>query len=192
MKIKDIQIDGFGVWSGLSVHSLPEGMTVFYGPNEAGKTTLMQFLRTMFYGFTPERRHRYLPPVFGGRPGGSLRVTGPGGGYEINRRTQLDDPTVIGQVAVTGSDGLTQGQHRLNSLLGNVDESIFTNVFAIGLRELQELSTLDDTTAADELYKLSSGLDRVSLVDVMRQLRSARTQLVGPTPESGQVQGMLV
>jgi uncharacterized protein YhaN len=192
MKIKDIQIDGFGVWSGLSVHSLPEGMTVFYGPNEAGKTTLMQFLRTMFYGFTAERRQRYLPPVFGGRPGGSLRVTGPGGGYEINRRTQLDDPTVIGQVAVTGSDGLTQGQHRLNSLLGNVDESIFTNVFAIGLRELQELSTLDDTTAADELYKLSSGLDRVSLVDVMRQLRSARTQLVGPTPEIGQVQGMLV
>ena len=41
MKVRDIQIDGFGVWSGLSVDSLPEGMTVFYGPNEAGKTTLM-------------------------------------------------------------------------------------------------------------------------------------------------------
>ena len=43
MKVRDIQIDGFGVWSGLSVDSMPEGMTVFYGPNEAGKTTLMQF-----------------------------------------------------------------------------------------------------------------------------------------------------
>ncbi len=192
MKVRDIQIDGFGVWSGLSVHTLPEGMTVFYGPNEAGKTTLMQFMRTMFYGFTPERRQRYLPPVYGGKPGGAIRVTGPGGGYEITRRTQLDDPTIIGQVAVTGSDGTTQGQHRLTSLLGSVDESIFTNVFAIGLRELQELSTLDDTTAADELYKLSSGLDRVSLVDVMRQLRSARGQIVGATPEAGQVQGMMI
>ncbi len=192
MKIKDVQIDGFGVWSGMSVHTLPEGMTVFYGPNEAGKTTLMQFVRTMFYGFTAERRQRYLPPVFGGKPGGSLRVTGPGGGYEITRRTQLDDPTIIGQVAVTGSDGTTQGQHRLTSLLGSIDESIFTNVFAIGLRELQELSTLDDTTAADELYKLSSGLDRVSLVDVMRQLRAARTQICGATPEAGQIQGMML
>lgn len=192
MKIKDIQIDGFGVWSGLSVDSLPDGMTVFYGPNEAGKTTLMQFLRTMFYGFTPERRQRYLPPVFGGKPGGAMRVTGPGGGYEITRRTQIDDPSLIGQVAVTSSDGVTQGQHRLTTLLGSIDESIFSNVFAIGLRELQELSTLDDTTAADELYKLSSGLDRVSLVDVMRQLRAARTQIAGPTPETGQIQSILL
>lgn len=188
MKVKDLQIEGFGVWTGLSVDSLPDGMTVFYGPNEAGKTTLMQFLRAMFYGFTPERRSRYLPPVHGGKPGGAMRVTGPGGGYEIARRAQLNDPGVIGQLTVTSSDGLVQGQHRLAMLLGQVDESIFTNVFAIGLRELQELSTLDDTAAADELYKLSSGLDRVSLVDVMRQLRGARGQIVGPTPEIGQMQ----
>ena len=83
MKIKDVQVDGFGVWSGLTVDSMPDTMTVFYGPNEAGKTTLMQFLRTMFYGFTADRRGRYIPPVHGGKPGGAIRVTGPGGGYEI-------------------------------------------------------------------------------------------------------------
>jgi uncharacterized protein YhaN len=191
MKIRDIQIDGFGVWSELSVDSMPEGMTVFYGPNEAGKTTLMNFLRTMFYGFTPERRQRYLPPVHSGKPGGTIRVTGPGGGYEIARRATLNDPTIAGQLSVTSSDGITQGQHRLTSLLGNVDESIFTNVFAIGLRELQELSTLDDTAAADELYKLSSGLDRVSLVDVIRQLRSSRAHLAAGDNENAQMHGLL-
>jgi uncharacterized protein YhaN len=190
MKIRDVQIDGFGVWSGLSVDSMPEGMTVFYGPNEAGKTTLMNFLRTMFYGFTAERRARYLPPVYGGKPGGAMRVSGPGGGYEIARRATLNDSSVFGQLTVTSSDGITQGQHRLTSLLGNVDESIFTNVFAIGLRELQELSTLDDTAAADELYKLSSGLDRVSLVDVIRQLRTARTSIASYSEESAQLQSM--
>jgi len=191
MKVRDIQIDGFGVWSGLSVDSLPDGMTVFYGPNEAGKTTLMQFLRTMLYGFTAERRQRYLPPVFPGKPGGAMRVSGPGGGYEIARRATLNDPSIVGQLTVTSSDGVTQGQHRLTSLLGSVDESIFTNVFAIGLRELQELSTLDDTAAADELYKLSSGLDRVSLVDVMRQLKTARGQIVSTTADVGQMSTML-
>lgn len=191
MKIRDVQIDGFGVWSGLNVDSMPEGMTVFYGPNEAGKTTLMNFLRTMFYGFTTERRARYLPPVHGGKPGGAMRVTGPGGGYEIARRATLSDASVVGQLTVTSSDGITQGQHRLTSLLGNVDESIFTNVFAIGLRELQELSTLDDTAAADELYKLSSGLDRVSLVDVIRQLRTARTTIASSSDDHAQMQSML-
>ena len=179
MKVKDIQIDGFGVWTGLSVDSLPEGMTLFYGPNEAGKTTLMQFVRAMLYGFTEERRDKYLPPVFGGTPGGALRVTGPGGGYQIRRHSQLTDSGVTGQLSVTGQDGLSQGQHRLSMLLGQIDEPIFTNVFAIGMRELQELSTLDDTAAADELYKLSSGLDRVSLVDVLRSLRSGRQSMVG-------------
>ena len=188
MRIKDVQIDGFGVWSNLTVDSMPDTMTVFYGPNEAGKTTLMQFLRTMFYGFTADRRGRYIPPVYGGKPGGAIRVTGPGGGYEITRRSTLDQNGTAGHLTVTGSDGLAQGQHRLAMLLGQVDESIFTNVFAIGLRELQELSTLDDTAAADELYKLSSGLDRVSLVDVTRQLKTARQQIVGPTPEQGQMQ----
>jgi uncharacterized protein YhaN len=192
MKIRDIQIDGFGVWSGLSVDSMPDGMTVFYGPNEAGKTTLMNFLRTMFYGFTAERRQRYLPPVHGGKPGGAIRVTGPGGGYEIARRATLNDPTIAGQLTVTSSDGITQGQHRLTSLLGNVDESIFTNVFAIGLRELQELSTLDDTAAADELYKLSSGLDRVSLVDVIRQLRASRAHMAAANDDQAQLHSLLM
>ncbi len=179
MKVKDIQVDGFGVWTGLSVDSLPEGMTLFYGPNEAGKTTLMQFLRAMLYGFTESRRERYLPPLHGGSPGGAIRVTGPGGGYEIRRHNQLTDAGTNGRLTVTGQDGLVQGQHRLTTLLGQIDEPIFTNVFAIGIRELQELSTLDDTAAADELYKLSSGLDRVSLVDVMRSLRAGREDLVG-------------
>lgn len=179
MKVKDIQVDGFGVWTGLSVDSLPESMTLFYGPNEAGKTTLMQFLRAMLYGFTEDRRQRYLPPVHGGTPGGAIRVTGPGGGYEIRRHHQLSDDGIQGQLSVTGQDGLSQGQHRLSMLLGQIDEPIFTNVFAIGIRELQELSTLDDTAAADELYKLSSGLDRVSLVDVMRSLRGGRRELIG-------------
>lgn len=179
MKVKDIQIDGFGVWTGLSVDSLPEGMTLFYGPNEAGKTTLMQFMRAMLYGFTEERREKYLPPVHGGTPGGAIRVTGPGGGYQIRRHSQLTDTGTTGRLAVTGQDGLSQGQHRLSMLLGQIDEPIFTNVFAIGMRELQELSTLDDTAAADELYKLSSGLDRVSLVDVLRSLRGGRGELIG-------------
>ncbi len=191
MKVKDIQIDGFGVWSGLAVDSIPDTMTLIYGPNEAGKTTLMQFLRAMFYGFTPERRGRYLPPVYGGVPGGSIRVTGPGGGYQIRRHSHATDSGVVGQLSVTGQDGLAQGQHRLTGLMGQIDEAIFTNVFAIGIRELQELSTLDDTSAADELYKLSSGLDRVSLVDVMRSLRTGRKKLVGKAKPDDEESTML-
>ena len=72
MKISALQIDGFGVWTGLKMEALSEKLNVFYGPNEAGKTTLMQFIRAVLYGFSEERRH-YLPPIHGGRPGGQQR-----------------------------------------------------------------------------------------------------------------------
>jgi uncharacterized protein YhaN len=51
-------------------------------------------------------------------------------------------------------------------------------VFAIGLREIQELGALDDTDAAQWLYKLASGGDRVSLVDVLAELAKARQRLI--------------
>ena len=70
MRIGELHIDGFGTWKDLSLGEFGDGVTVVYGPNEAGKTTLMQFIRTVLYGFNPYRRQRYLPPLRGGQPVG--------------------------------------------------------------------------------------------------------------------------
>ena len=61
MKINDVRVDGFGVWTDLTLNQLSPEVTVFFGPNEAGKTTLMQVVRAVLYGYSPERRKRYLP-----------------------------------------------------------------------------------------------------------------------------------
>jgi uncharacterized protein YhaN len=177
VKITDIHVDGFGVWNTMAVDELSDGVTLFFGRNEAGKTTLMQFLRTVFYGFSPERRH-YLPPVYGGVPGGMLRVKNHSGEFVIERRQSDLDPQGPGRAIVLASNGSRQGQHLLNVLLSGVDESIFNNVFAIGIRELQELATLDDTQAAEQLYNLANGMDRVSLVEVMRNLQAEKRKRV--------------
>ena len=64
MKITDLEIEGFGVWKGLNLKDLSGKLTVIYGHNEAGKTTLMQFVRSALYGFHQQERARYLPPVY--------------------------------------------------------------------------------------------------------------------------------
>lgn len=181
MRITDIRIDGFGVWTDLRVESLNDGLTVFYGANEAGKTTLMQFIRTVFYGFSPQRRLRYTPPVHGGRPGGAVTVVAPNGKFVVERHAaRLDAVDSTGRLVVTADDGAVHGQLTLNHLLGGVDEHIYTNIFAIGLRELQELSALNDSAAADQIYKLTTGLDRVSIIDVMREMEASRERLLSP------------
>jgi len=177
MKITDLAVDGFGVWKGLSVDDLSERLTVFFGENETGKTTLLQFVRSVLYGFSPERRGRYLPPVRGGRPGGSLGIASPSGRFRIQRFADQRDP-VEGQLEVIAADGTIQGRHQLASLLADVDEATFNNVFAIGLREIQQLGTLTDTEAARQLYDLTGGLDRVSLPEVVRELQTSRTRIL--------------
>ena len=52
MKLKKITIDQFGVWRDLEMRGLGDGLNVVFGPNEVGKTTLMQFVRSMLYGVT--------------------------------------------------------------------------------------------------------------------------------------------
>jgi len=192
VKITDIQVDGFGVWTDLEVADLSEQMTVFYGRNEAGKTTLMQFVRTVLYGFSPERRSRYLPPVYGGRSGGSLAIAHAEGEFRMRRRAKpTDDFDAPGELVVSAASGGVQAASFVNSLLADIDESIFNNVFAVGLREIQELGTLDSTEAADQLYKLTSGLDRVSLVDVMRELESSRENVLAQTKEGDAIMQLL-
>ena len=61
MRIRKLRVDGFGVWTGLELSDLNAPLVVFYGENEAGKTTLMQFIRAVLYGFSDDRRQRYLP-----------------------------------------------------------------------------------------------------------------------------------
>ena len=79
---------------------------------------------------------------------------------------------------MTGAGGFEHGPDILPAILCNVDEPIFDNVFAVGLEELQELATLNDTDASALLYNLSVGLDRVSLIDVMRELHGSRNRIL--------------
>lgn len=179
MKIHDIQVDGFGVWKGLQANDLTHSVTVFYGQNEAGKTTLMQFVRSVLFGFAADRREKYVPPVYGGLAGGSLSVHSGSARFEIKRHIDPAQPTsTSGELTLVDDlTGEVHGQSQLSGLLSNIDESIFNNVFAVGLREIQELNALNNTQAADHLYRLTSGLDRVSLVDVMRDVGRRRDLL---------------
>ncbi|MDZ7617814.1 MAG: AAA family ATPase, partial [Patescibacteria group bacterium] len=176
MKISRLSIDGYGVWTGLRVERFGEGLNVLYGPNEAGKTTLLAFIRGVFHGFASTQGH-YLPPIRGGRPGGSVEVVGTHGQFVLERHLDVGADQREGFV-LTAMDGTRHGESMLRGILGNVDEAVFQNVFAVGLREMQELATFSDSKAAELLYSLTAGLDRVSLVEVVRELDASRNRLL--------------
>ncbi len=199
MKISTLQIDAFGVWHDLRLENLSDGVTAFYGRNEAGKTTVMQFVRSILYGVTDDRRLRYLSAGAGergtgergtGEQGGWIEAIGPGGQMRIARYFDRPDDN-LGQVRVTLGEGRIQGPQPLLTALADVDEATFNNVYAVGLRELQELATLSDSDSARWLYSLTTGLDRVSLFDVMRTLESSRNQLLARDQQAGEIRQLV-
>ncbi len=88
---------------------------------------------------------------------------------------------------ISDNHGVRREGRPLALLLDGVDEVIFNNVFAFGLGEIQELATLTDSAAADLLYELTLGLDRVSLSDVVHELETSRRRLLAETNGSGQI-----
>lgn len=189
MQLKQIEIDGFGVWHDLSIEQLSPTITVLFGHNEAGKSTLLHFLRTMLYGQEPDLERRYLPPLHGGEPGGALRVHGSMGRFKVVRRYNEDGSEE--QVWIEASDGTRQSRAQLDALLEGVDRLTYSNIFAVGLREMQLLATLDDSVAAQKIYELTSGLDRISLAEVMRELEDSRCRLISGRDEEALVDQLL-
>lgn len=220
MKIISLDIERFGLWSDLHLTKLEGGLNVFYGPNEAGKTTLMDFVRTILYGLHEERL-RYAFPYSLDRKyaknaqnespeaehehpqrrkkekwisGGSLTVASPDGRFHVQRFFDPHDLQLGSDdgLSITSERAIHQDSAILRTILSGIDEQTFNNVFTFGLDELRKLGTLDDTAAAEMLFRLSIGLDRVSLVDVLRSLSRSRTDMIDPSgKETGLLQQML-
>ena len=183
MNISELHVDDFGAWHNLTLDDLSESATVFYGRNEAGKTTLLNLIRTVLYGFSEKRCKKYLPPAQGAEAGGSLSISDINGRYSLHRSAPSNYRGGEGTFRVSSADGGKHGKELLTTLLAGVDETIFNNVFAVGLSQMQQLATLSDTEAAEQLYGLATGVDRVSLGDVTRELETRRCSLL-TTPES--------
>ena len=60
MFLKLINIEHFGTWEKSVLDEFELSTTVIYGPNEAGKSTLMEFIRGIFFGWTENDRTKYL------------------------------------------------------------------------------------------------------------------------------------
>ena len=74
---------------------LGDGLNLIYAPNESGKSTWCQFLRTMFYGFPPRERGEFadknrFAPWDGSPMSGTMDVGDPSQG--ANRFLSANSP----------------------------------------------------------------------------------------------------
>lgn len=189
MQISELAIERFGVWQQLSLPLKSPGINVFYGPNEAGKTTMMRFVRSILFGLQPAdsatspRRGRV--PVWSG----SLIVEHEDDLFDIRRAGRPDAPH--GRLWVSGFDDDRAAHEQLDELLQGVTRDLYQHVFSIDLQELQELSTLDGSELAQRIYDLTLGPRGQALLHATHQVRSELDRLAAPQEDSGLLMDVL-
>ncbi len=130
MRIKSIKINEFGILKNIS-RNFSDGISVIYGENEAGKTTMALFIRCMLYGVTNTKKYgnlnlrKRILPFSGTNASGSMAISHQGTDYLISRvfgQTSKNDTLKITNLS-TGAEFLTDKEP--GETFMDMDESVF-------------------------------------------------------------------
>ncbi|QJD81891.1 AAA family ATPase [Cohnella herbarum] len=190
MYIKELHVDGYGALSGVKLR-LDAPVTVIYGPNEAGKSTLLRFVRSMLYGF-PTRKEPVErgEPVLGGRHGGRLLLADKSGQeWLLERYAERGS-----EVTVRDPGGMERAVRQAEwqrMLLGGISEQLFRQLFSVSLNELNELRTLQGEEVGNYLYH--AGLAGGSAItSASRRLGAEMDRLYRPKGTTQEMNRLLV
>jgi uncharacterized protein YhaN len=183
MKIDNIHIDGFGVWNDKTWGPLSPGLNVFCGPNEAGKSTLMAFIRSILFGLDRRGHARRYEPLSGGTHGGWLDVTVKDRPVRVERKAGRH---VRGAVTIYDGDAIG-GDVELENLLAGTTRTLYHNVFAFGLEELQQFQTLQDTEISPHISGAALGIGAARWTAVQKDIEARQRALFIPHGQSGSI-----
>ena len=183
MKIENIHIDGFGVWNEKDWDQLAPGLNVFHGPNEKGKSTLMAFVRSILFGFDRRGSARRYDPLNGGIHGGWLDVRVNDRPIRIERKAGRH---VRGTSIIYDGDAMGS-ESELEALLGGTTRTLYHNVFAFGLEELEQFHTLQDNEVAQHITGAGLGIGATKWTGVQRDIDARQSAMFLPRGQNGSI-----
>lgn len=192
MIIEWIRIDKFGKLRGLEME-LGDGLTVIFGGNESGKTTMAAFVRAMLYGLNGKsasvaqnERKKYMP--WGETAmGGSLRLKCGQERYEIVRvfgQTKKSDTCRMVNADTGEILPLPAGQEPGQMLLG-IEESVFVDTLFVSSRG----AGLESGTALGERIRsrMDTGSEEADFAAILERLQAARSEILPRIREKGEL-----
>jgi len=177
MRIEEFHVEGFGRLANVSMTDVPSGLSIVLGENEAGKTTLLEFFRSILFGLPARKQRDFYPPLNGGRKGGRVVLENEKGERIIVERFEGKG---TGPLTVTLPDGSQGGEAAFRELIGSATDELYGNVFAFRLTELQSFESLDTDKVRDAIYSAGIGIGRRTIAQVVQELARQRDELFVP------------
>ncbi len=193
MKIESLYIAAFGKFKDYRL-VFDEGENIFLGENEVGKTTLMSFIKMMFYGssvkgndLTKNPRKKYLP-WDNTAMAGSIDFSFEGKLYRIERSfgasNTSDKVTLID--LDTGKRESYSGTTELGATFFGLSSAAFERCVFIGQLNLGEISGDASGELNSKLSSLAlSGDEDVSKNQIASRLTSAKEELMSKSGRKG-------
>ncbi|MCM2533754.1 AAA family ATPase [Neobacillus pocheonensis] len=167
MKIVEMHIYGFGQLDDVKINNIND-FQVFFGENEAGKSTIMAFIHGIFFGFpTKQQSELRYEPKHNAKYGGKLRVNHEELGFAVIERVRGKS---AGDVLVTLDDGTVGNEELLKQLLMKFDKSLFQAIFSFNLQGLQNIHQMKGEEIGKFLFSAGTlGTERLSKTEAMLQ-----------------------
>lgn len=139
MQLLELHIYGYGKLENIKISNLNH-LQVFYGENEAGKSTIMSFIHSILFGFpTKQQSELRYEPKKNSKYGGLIKASFKEKGTAVIERVK---GKAAGDVTVTLEDGTVGGEALLNELLAGMDKGVFQSIFSFNLHGLQNINQL--------------------------------------------------
>lgn len=170
MKLCNLYLDSFGHFKRTTLDLPDAPAVVFLGPNEAGKSTLLAFIRGVLFGFPTQYTAQHYPSLGRGEGGRIVVADQSGVRYTVERRTG----DTAGPRVTSPSGPVQDARPVLTRLTAGTSLDAFKNVYAFTLDELQSIAQLRDF----DIYSAAQGAPGLS--SLLQSLGNKREAIYRP------------
>ena len=178
MRIDRIEAIAYAAIGGRVVEPGP-GLTIVHGPNESGKSSTMELLRGVLFGFPALDRRTSGPlrePKGGGQRSGRVDLTAADG-----RRYRIERTHGSRERATDLADGREVGGEELRRAIGIGSAALFDTVQTFDARDLARLDLLDDGEVRASVLASAVLGGGTSTQDVLAELARRADALYKPS-----------
>ena len=188
MQIKEIKINNFGKLTNKEI-KLEDGINVIYGENESGKSTLLKFITSIFYGISKNKNgqkisdyDKYTPWKEGEFSGKIDYILDNNEEYEVYRNFYKKNPQIFDK---DGND--ISKDYTIDKTYGNqyfseqtkVDEELFNMSQVIAQQEVKLDEKKQNTLIQKASNIMLTGEDDISYKTVLSKLNKRQTDEIG-------------
>lgn len=188
MQINNLKINGFGKLKDKEIN-LENGINIIYGENEAGKSTLLKYITSMFYGLSKNKNGGTIPEIEKYEPWNTEEFSGKisykldkGNKIEVYRDFKKKNPKIFNEnfedISKEFSIDKTKGNQFFVEQVG-LDQEIFTTSIITKQAEVK-LNEKEQNTLIQKISNiLGTGEDTTSYSTILNKLKKKLNDEVG-------------